>query len=156
MTDLKLIAFDTDDLDVLSAHLQDGVLKVAEMAYLKRERRFAVLINRFDWSGAHDLAARSGAASGRKPFQRRRSALRFERVTAARTQGIDRTKSNAVLALLAIRFERRGEDDPAGIVTLLFAGGGAVQLDVECIEAELRDLGAAWATKAKPAHPTGE
>ena len=55
-----------------------------------------------------------------------------------------------MLALLAITFE--AAEDPSGVVMLHFAGGAAVRLDVECIEAELRDLGAAWGTRAKPVH----
>jgi hypothetical protein len=55
-----------------------------------------------------------------------------------------------VLELLALGFE--AGDPPAGAVHLLFAGGGTVKIEVECIEARLADLGAAWATAAKPKH----
>jgi len=150
MTDLKLIALDAEDIDVLSAHLQDAVLKVGEMAFLKRERRFVAMLNRFDWSRAIGAEGRPG--KGRKPFQRRRSALRFERVIGARTQGLDLSRKDEVLELLAVRFEPAAQGDPSGAFMLHFAGGGAIQIDVECVEAELRDLGAAWATKAKPEH----
>lgn len=148
MTDLKLIALDAEDLAVLSAHLQDAVLKVGDMAYLPRERRFAAVVNRFDW-----LAILSSGKSKRLP-QRRRSALRFERVTAARLLGIDTAAKDRVLALLAVRYEAAVA--PAGAVTLQFAGGAAIRLEVECIEAELRDLGAAWATRSTPDHGDGE
>lgn len=151
MTDLKLIAFDSEDLDIVSAHLQDAVLKIGEMTYLKREQRFAVLLNRFDWSQASVDGAKAG--SGRKPFQRRRTALRLERVRGARTMGLDLSRKDGVLELLALRFEAAAPENPSGTITLFFAGGGAIQLDVECVEAELRDLGAAWATKSRPLHP---
>ena len=145
MTDLKLIALDAEDLAVLSAHLQDAVLKVQDMAWLQRERRFAALVSRFDWA-----AALSAGKRARKP-QRRRAALRFERVTAARLQGIEPKAKDQVLVLLAIVFEA-GAASPGGTVTLQFAGGAAIRLDVECIEAELRDLGAAWAARSRPDH----
>lgn len=151
MTDLKLIALDQEDIDVLSTHLQDAVLKIGDMAYLKREQRFAALLNRFDWQRA--LADGGAAGTGRKPYQRRRSAVRFERVTRARTLGLDLRRRNDVVELLAVRFAPRDAGDPSGSVTLHFAGGGAIELEVECVEAELRDLGAAWATKACPTHP---
>ena len=67
---------------------------------------------------------------------------------ASRSPGIDRASRDDVLALLAIRFCRA--DAPAGIVELVFAGGGTIRLDVECIEARLADLGAAWAATSRP------
>ena len=150
MTDLKLIALDAEDLQVVSANLQDAVVKVADMAYLPRERRFAALLNRFDWVSA------AGHPKGRKLLKRtrlmrRRSALRFERVLGARLLNIDLKARSRVLSLLAIQFELKAA--PGGTVTLVFAGGGAIQLDVECIEAELKDLGAVWRARAKPDHP---
>jgi hypothetical protein len=139
---LKLAAFDEEDLAVVSAHVQDAVLKVGDMVYLPREGRFALAMNRFSWENA--------AGGGRKDFERRRAALSFDRVLKVRATKIDRAKPDDVLELLAIAFE--ATDAPAGKVTLVFAGGAAVQLDVEVIEARLGDLGAAWSTTAKPQH----
>lgn len=146
MPELKLIAFDAEDLAVMSAHLQDAVLKVADIAYLPRERRFAAIGNRFDWSEAI-----GGARGKAQDYTRRRTALRFERVLGAKLQGIDLGRKDAVLALLAVSFEP-GEV-PAGSVTLHFAGGGAIRLEVECIEAELKDLGPVWRATSMPRHP---
>ena len=81
MEDLKLIALDPEDLQVLSCHLQDAVIRVGDMAYLKQEMRFAAIANRFDW----ERAARDDSGA----YQRRRAGLRFERVKAARIQGFD-------------------------------------------------------------------
>jgi hypothetical protein len=146
MQDLKLIALDPEDLRVLSCHLQDAVIRIGDMAYLKQSMRFAAIANRFDWEeAAKDVTGE---------FQRRRTGLRFERVTAARVQGFDLQQKDTVLALLAVTFEVA--EEPSGAVTLHFAGGGAVRLEVECIEAELRDLGAAWRTGTKPAHASDE
>lgn len=163
MSDLKLVALDAEDLAILSAHLQDAVVKVADMAYLPREQRFAALANRFDWTTAAAGDAPQAASGAGQPgkrggqaFVRRRSAIRFERVMAARVQGIDLKQKSRVLSLLAIQFEARSAEDPAGAITLVFAGGSAIRLEVECIEAELSDLGAAWSTKSKPQHPGTE
>lgn len=147
MSDLKLIALDADDLAVLSAHMQDAVLRVGDMAFLGRDRRFAMIANRFDWTTA------ATTEHGEEPFQRRRAGLRFERVTAAKVQGFDPKRKDQVLALLAIGFEPTSE--PEGDITLMFAGGGEVRLRVECIEAEMKDLGAVWAVKSKPEHSDG-
>jgi len=139
---LKLLAMDDEDLAVLSAHVQDAVLKVADLVNLPKERRFALGMNRFIWE----------KADGRRPsFERRRAALTFDRVLSVQTSHIRRDRPEAVLELLAIGFEP-GAEAPAGNVILYFAGGGAIRLAVECIEARLADLGTAWATRLKPSH----
>ena len=145
MQPLKLLALDAEDLQVMSAHLQDAVLRVADIAYVPAEKRFAMIANRFDWEGVND--AKGGAKKG---FQRRRSALRFDRVLGVQIQGVEQNAKDAVLELLAVQFEEA--DTPGGHVTLTFAGGGAIRLHVECIEAEMRDLGPVWKTKLKPVH----
>jgi hypothetical protein len=146
MTQLKLIAFDQADLRIISAQLQDAVLKAADMAWRPHEKRFVAILNRFDWS----------RALGRdKQLQRRQCAFRLERVLKAQLSGID-PKSAAVLSLLAIQFEPTAPDNPAGVVTLFFAGDSAIRLQVECIEAELRDLGPVWGASAQPSHPEDE
>jgi hypothetical protein len=149
MAELKLIAFDADDLAVMSANLQDAVLKVGDIAYLPRERRFAAIGNRFDWADAM-----KGNSSGVQDYMRRRAALRFERVLGAQLLGIDLARKDAVVSLLAISYEP--SEAPEGKVTLHFAHGGAIRLHVECIEAELKDLGPVWRVASMPQHPIDE
>ncbi len=146
MEELKLIALDAEDLRILSCHLQDAVIRVGDMAYLKEGMRFAAIANRFDWEGA--------VKSKDDEFQRRRTGLRFERVKWVQVQGIDLKKKDLVLVLLAVAFEPG--DEPEGTLILHFAGGGAIRLGVECIEAELRDLGAVWSTQHKPEHASDD
>lgn len=149
MPELKLIAFDADDLAVISAHLQDALLKVGDIAYLPQARRFAALGNRFDWADAL-----KDGKGGTAEFVRRRAALRFERVLDAKVQGIDLNRKGAVLALLTISFEpNTAPEDPGGSIVLHFADGAAIRLEVECIEVELKDLGAVWRAKSMPQHP---
>jgi hypothetical protein len=138
---LKLLALDEEDLAVLSAHVQDAVLKVGDLVYLPKEQRFAVGMNRFIWEKADGR---------RRDYERRRTALTFDRVKAVQCSHLRRDRPDAVLELLAISFEPT--DQPSGYITLYFAGGGAVRFEVECIEVRLADLGAAWATTAKPVH----
>lgn len=146
MPDLKLIALDAEDLKVVSAHLQDAVLRVGDMTYLPREKRFVALANRFDW--VKGLKAAPSAAP-----ERRRTALRLERVLAARFSGFDINDRRAALALLAITFSPAAPDRPEGDVALTFSGGAAIRLSVECLEIQLKDLGAAWSAKSSPEHP---
>jgi hypothetical protein len=146
MADLKLIALDADDLAVISAHLQDAVLQVGDIAYLPKNKRFAAITNRFDW-----FNALQDGKSEKAEFARRRTALRFERVLSAQVQGIDLKNKSTVLSLLAIGFEPA--DAPEGDIILLFSEGRAMRLRVECIEAELQDLGAIWQATSRPQHP---
>ena len=139
MTDLKLIALDAEDLDVISATTQDAVVRTAEMGYAKADKRFALLMNRFAWE---EGKSRTGI--------RKRAALHFERVTGVRIAGFDPNAPEGTLELLTIRFTETTA--PSGYVDLAFAGGGTVRLEVEVLEARLADLGAAWAAKAKPEH----
>jgi hypothetical protein len=148
MSDLKLVALDGEDLEVLAAHLQDAVLLVGDIAYLPKEERFAALVNRFDWA-----SALTDGANGRKSYERRRSALRFERVRSCQTLHIRTQAKDAVLSLLTISFEPT--DPPSGYLLLTFAGGAAVRLEVDYIEATLTDLGPVWRTRLQPRHPEG-
>lgn len=147
MADLKLQVLDAEDLGVISAHCQDAVVRVADLVFLPRERRFALLCGRFDWTKAT-------AATREKTYQRRQSGLRFEAVTRAQIIGFDPRSADGVLVLLAITFVPTVA--PAGQITLQFAAGCGVRLDVEYIEGELKDLGAAWATSHKPNHAAAE
>lgn len=138
---LRLAAVDAEDLAVISAYVQDAVLKVGDLVYLPKEHRFALAMNRFTWEKADGR---------RRDYERHRAALTFDRVLSVKTTGIDRARPDAVLELLTVSFAET--DPPAGHLTLVFAGGAAVQLEIEVIEARLADLGPAWATRARPAH----
>jgi len=121
-------------------------MRVGDMVYQPSKRRFAALLNRFDWEAAQTRNSRD--------YKRRRTALRFERVLGARLRNVKPSTEERVLSLLAVRFEP--EEAPGGKVTLTFSGGASIQLKVECIEAELKDLGLAWRTRSKPEHPGNE
>ncbi|MDV2967253.1 DUF2948 family protein [Nitratireductor aquimarinus] len=142
---LKLVALDDVDLGIFSAHLQDAVVKVGDLAFEPSNRRFAAAFNRFVWENE---TKRSFLRQS--PHERRRSVLHFDRVQSVRTAGIDRNRPNDVLSLLAINFIPAQE--PSGVVELIFSGDAALRLDVECIEARLTDLGAAWETPSRPSH----
>ena len=138
---LKLIALDRDDLEVISAHLQDAVVKIGEILWRPAEHRVVIALNRFDWAAARDTSP---------AWQRRRTALRFDRVMSCKCRDLDCGAKEQVLNLLAVEFS--GTDAPGGVVTLLFSGGGALRLDVECLEVEAVDLGPVWTTAKCPAH----
>lgn len=143
MSGLKLLALDTDDLAVVSAHVQDSVARTGDLSFAAGRGIFSVAINRFVWEEAVDAAG---------SYQRRRALLSFKRVRAVRSTGVDRKAADAVIDILAIRFLPTGEG-PEGTVELLLAGGGIIAMDVECIEAQLADTGGAWETRNRPEHP---
>jgi hypothetical protein len=136
---LKFVVLDEEDLEVVSAHVQDAVVKAVEVMWRPQEKRVVVALNRFDWEGAQAKPAE---------FRRRRAALRFERVLSCKCRQVE--GKDAVLNLLAVEFSET--DAPSGVVTLIFSGGPVIRLDVECLEAELADLGPTWTAAACPAH----
>jgi hypothetical protein len=138
---LKLLALDSEDLAIVSAHLQDALLSVGDLVFRPKEKRFAFAADRFDWEGAATEQA----------CRRRRTAVHFEGVTAVRSRGFDVNQRERQLSLLALAFEQG--DAPAGKVMLHFDGGACVCLDVECLEAALKDLGPCWEVAGQPAHP---
>ena len=142
---LKFVVLDEEDLEVVSTHLQDAVVKVADVHWRPAEKRLVVGLNRFDWEGAQ---------SDRPEYRRRRAALRFERVLSCKCQSVNPAGKDAVLNLLAVEYSET--QTPSGVVTLIFSGGGALRLEVECLEAELADLGPVWTAAACPVHVVDE
>jgi len=141
MDQLRFAVLDAEDLAVVSTHLQDAVLKVSDVLWRPQEKRLVLALNRFDWE----------SAQGDKPqYRRRRSALRFERVLSCKCRHLDPAGKAAILNLLAVEFSPT--DAPSGVVTLIFSGDAALRLEVECLEAELADLGPAWTTASCPMH----
>jgi hypothetical protein len=133
---LKFIALDPDDLEVVSTHLQDAEVKVADVHWRPQEKRLVVGVDRFDWQAWN---------ASNPELRRRRSALRFDRVMSCKCKQVAPEGKDTVLNLLAVEFEMR--DAPAGVVTLVFSGGPALRLEVECLEVELVDLGPAMAVE---------
>ncbi len=141
---LRLQALDADDLALISAHLQDATVRVGEIAFLKERRRFALIAARFDWEAETE---------GR--LERCGSGLHFESVKNVRCLRLPRENPDAVLALLTILYEAEGPG-PEGRILLVFSGGATIALDVEGVEAQLRDLGPRWRISSRPSHELDE
>ncbi|MGB6535592.1 MAG: DUF2948 family protein [Xanthobacteraceae bacterium] len=147
--ELKLVALDRDDIAVVSAHVQDALVKVADILWQPHERRFVMALNRFDW-----LTAVNAGDGSKGDYRRCRTALRFDRVISCKCRDLDQSNRDARLNLLAVEFAER--DPPAGLVTMTFSGGGLIRLEVECLEAELADLGEIFVADGCPNHfPAG-
>jgi hypothetical protein len=141
METLKFVALDREDLEIISAHLQDAEVKVADVHWRPQEKRLVLGVDRFDWLAAY---------AEQPELRRCRSALRFERVLACKCRHVDPAGKDSVLNLLAIEFTE--SDAPAGAVMLTFSGGATLRVEVECLEAELADIGPNWTTTVRPAH----
>jgi hypothetical protein len=145
----KLAAADAEDLQIISARLQDATAKLKDVAWLPRQRRFALLVNRYRWEDAKDDKG-----------TRVRAGLHFDSVLKVESQFIKRGLPEAVVSVLTVKFTPNASDeevpeegrDPGGVIELLLAGGGAFRLTVECIDAELSDLTGPWEARAKPDH----
>ena len=145
MTDapLKLLAQDAEDLAVISAALQDAVAKIGDIRWDASARTLTLACNRFRWE--------SGAQKGGRKGERIRSALQLGDVTGVQARKLRRDAKGAVVELLSIGFEP-GEEAPAGIVTLTFAGGGDMRVSVACLDVALADVSDPWATPRTPGH----
>lgn len=140
MSRLKLAAADAEDLEVLSARLQDAVAQLKNITWLPKKRRFAAVVNRLKWEEGGKTRVRAG--------------LHFDGVLKVQSHNVKLGAEDAVVSILALRFTPTGGEDPGGEVEIVLAGGGAFRLTVECIDAELADMTEAWAARATPDHET--
>jgi Protein of unknown function (DUF2948) len=134
---LRLTAQDGDDLAVISAQMQDAVIKLSDISFNSKRRQFALVANRFAWDAMPEKS-------------RRRAGLHFESVLSVKRIGFANTGKDTILSLLAITFTPT--DQPSGFLTLSFSAGHSVRLDVECLDAVMADMGPAWSTDHQPDH----
>ena len=135
----KLIAFDPDDLAVISAHLLEANVRAGDIIWRQSEKRLVIGLNRLDWNEVLLSNQQQDPQQQALPEPRRMvSALRFERVLSCKARNIDLDAPDTALELLGIEFHPG--DAPGGATMLMFADGGALRLDVECLECELADL----------------
>lgn len=135
---LRLIAEDGEDLAVISAALQDAVGKIGDIRFEAATRTLTIGLNRFRWE-----------AKG-KDGTRIRSGLQIASVLQVQSRRLRREARDAVLSLLGVAFEPG--DAPGGTIVLTFAGGGELRVVVECVDAALADVSAAWPTPRRPTH----
>ena len=135
---LRLLAEDADDLEVISAALQDAVARIGDISWEPAARRLTIALNRVRWEapdGAHE---------------RVRSAVQLGGVMAVRARNLRREARDAVVQLLAVTFE--AGESPGGVITFAFADGADLAAEVECVDAALADLSAPWTAPHAPEH----
>jgi len=165
---LKLRVHDAQDLRALATCLQDALVPLADVAYLKSEKRFVMVANRFMWErGAEDVPApepmaASGPVNGEKGadagFEEAEAGPRYYRVNCAvcfdwvrnvRFRGLDPREKDQILNLLTV-------EAAPGAVLLVFSRGGTIRLEVRDIRCHLEDLGEPWPTRWRPNHAEAE
>tara|TARA_Y100001980_G_C14255224_1_gene98759 strand:- start:74 stop:517 length:444 start_codon:yes stop_codon:yes gene_type:complete len=139
---LKLIARTTEDLRVISAHLQDSIVKTSDIANLKKNRIFLMQLNRFMWEDVEKGVFRKN--------KRIRTVLKFENVINVTSKNINRGKKEVFLDFLTI--ETKQMPDEGYEINLIFSGDSMIKIIAEVIEVTLDDQGSPWNTKARPKH----
>lgn len=136
MTKLKLLATDTPDLEVIASAIQDGIFQIGQSRFQADARSFTLRLSRFMHESDKPLRIESG--------------LRFDGVLGVRSQGVAKDNADAYAVVLGLDFA--ATDLPAGSMTLMLAGGGKIQIEVEAIDVTLADIGEPIATKKIPKH----
>ena len=152
---VRLMAKDAEDLAIVASCLQDALVPLSEMRFLKAEKRFVMLVNRFRWEHGEPQKGNGGgdasfddAAAGN---QRINSGLCIDHVTAVRSRGIDREKPGKFHSLMTLSLATPDQGG-AHVLNLVFAGGGVIRLEIEDLSVFLQDFGEAWPTQWRPDH----
>ena len=140
-SNLKLLAINDNDLKVLSAHLQDSVTLVKDMVFLKKNKTFLMMVNRFMWEDIEKGIFRKN--------KRIRCAVKFENVFEVRSKNINQKRPNKILELLSIENKLKNNNHR---LILTFSGSNEVALIVEEIQVLLDDIGLPWEVKHIPKH----
>ncbi len=133
---LKLRATSAEELEVISACLQDAIVPLADMTWMRDQRRFVMVLNRFCWE-------RAGEAP---PFERTHAMLSFQNVEAVRTANLEQAETGRLLSLLALAPD--GDD----AVHVAFAGEATIRVEARPVDCVLEDLGEPWPTRWRPGH----
>ncbi len=139
---LRLLAEDADDLKIISAAVQDAVLKADALKYDRKRRRFTIELNRFQWEDR----APKGAPQGRV-----RAMLAFDGVLSVQSRAVTKADPDMVMSLLSLSYAP-GETPPGGEISILFSGDGELKLGVEVLDVTLLDSTYVWSTRNLPDH----
>ena len=139
---LKLIARTEEDLRVVSAHLQDSIANIADIANLSKNKIFLMQLNRFMWEDVEKGVFRKN--------KRIRTVLKFENVVKVISKNINQYKKDEFLDFLTIETKKMPDNNYE--MKIVFAGDLIIKVFSEVIEVTLDDQGEAWDTKNMPKH----
>ena len=139
---LKLIARTEEDLRVVSAHLQDSIANISDIASLEKNKIFLMQLNRFMWEDVERGVFRKN--------KRIRTVLKFENVIKVLSKNINQSKKDKFLDFLTIETIQMPDNNYE--MKIVFAGDSMIKIISEVIEVTLDDQGQAWDTKNIPKH----
>ena len=139
---LKLIARTEEDLKVVSAHLQDSIANISDIANLLKNKIFLMQLNRFMWEDVEKGVFRKN--------KRIRTILKFENVIKVHSKNINQTKKDKFLDFLTIETNLMPDNNYE--MKIVFSGDSVIKVISEVIEVTLDDQGEAWDTKNMPKH----
>ena len=139
---LKLMARTEEDMKVVSAHLQDSIANVADIANLEKNRIFLMQLNRFMWEDVEKGILRKN--------KRIRTVLKFDNVIKVHSKNINQLKKDKFLDFLTIETNKMPDNNYE--MKIVFAGDSVIKVISEVIEVTLDDQGSAWETKNMPKH----
>ncbi len=139
---LKLIARTDEDLKVVSAHLQDSIANISDVANLLKNRMFLMQLNRFMWEDVEKGVFRKN--------KRIRTILKFENVIKVHSKNINQSKKDKFLDFLTIETNLMPDNNYE--MKIVFAGDAIIKIISEVIEVTLDDQGEPWETKNMPRH----
>ena len=139
---LKLIANNSEDLKVISAHLQDSIVSTLDIANLKKNRIFLLQLNRFMWEDVEKGVFRKN--------KRIRTILKFENVLGVLSRNINPKGKERFLDFLTM--ESNILEDKTCEINLIFSGDSIIKVNSEVIDVTLDDQGLPWESKTTPKH----
>ena len=139
---LKLVGKNEEDLKIISAYLQDSVVIIKDIIFLKKNRTFIMILNRFMWENTEK--------GDHKQNKRIRCAVKFEEVIKVQSKNINQKNNNKPLEYLAIRSSLVASN--LFEIKIFFSGGGIIIITSEVIEVFMEDLSKPWNVKYIPMH----
>ena len=139
---LKLLGKNQEDLKVISAYLQDSILVTSDIVFLKQNRTFIIIVNRFMWEDVEKGIFRQN--------KRIRCAIKFEEILKAKSKKINQRNKNKNLECLAIKCNKILNNNYE--INFFFSGESMITLISEAVEVVMHDIGEPWIVKHVPKH----
>ena len=119
----KIIAKDSNGLQVISACCSNGKVKIDEIKFLKKNKLFLLSIERLN--------------KEKNENKKIKSICKFEFIESVKSKNIDQSNQDNILELLGIDLFKLKENFE---ITLLFKNNAFITLSTEVIEVTLEDL----------------
>ena len=139
---LNLAGNNNKDLKVISAYLQDSVVAIRDIVFLKQNKSFVMIVNRFMWEDVEKEVFKNS--------KRIRSAVKFEGVIKVKSKNINQKNKNKPLEYLAMECDSDNVGNKK--ISIFFSGNSAITIISEVVEVVMSDLGDSWHVKHIPKH----